>query len=53
MIQHSAWRRMVLGTLAAAVLATAPAVAQTRAAMEFPPTGSRWITAFGLTGVSR
>jgi CHAT domain-containing protein len=44
MTRHSAWRWTVLGALAAVVLTGAPGLAQTRAAMEFPPTGSRWIT---------
>jgi len=34
----------VLGALATVVLAAAPALAQNRAAMEFPAPGSRWIT---------
>jgi hypothetical protein len=44
MTGHSARRWTVLGALAAVVLAAGPAGAQTRAAMEFPPTGSRWIS---------
>jgi CHAT domain-containing protein len=44
MIRLPARRRIVLLALAGSVLTVAPALAQTRAPMEFPPVGTRWIT---------
>jgi len=45
MIGHPAGRWLILLLPAAVLLAAAPATAQTRVPMEFPPTGTRWINA--------
>lgn len=44
MIRHPARRWIVLLALAGSALAASAAPAQTSVPMEFPPTGTRWIT---------